>query len=238
MGFYDHYAARSRNSLGLKTKIYQAKRIFNLIPQIDQREKPLSVLEIGPGDGYIAKLSTQNNYRYIGIEASEPVADKLLEEGYEIIKGFVPPFPKDIGLFDRCYMLHVIEHLKDMDAATMVIREIREHLNENGRVVIACPDYMRWKQNFYDCDYTHTIPFTKRRLAQLLINEGFEIEYQSIYSGPIFGYKSLPLFWLARLFYPQLIDDLTFKLDKKRILNRGFLTLIPNLIVVARKRSD
>lgn len=237
MAFYDHYAARPRNSLGLKAKLYQAKRIFDLAFE-GANNKSATILELGPGDGYIASLSARNNCKYLGIEASEAVAAKLSKLGHNIILSFVPPLPPNTGTFDVCYMLHVIEHMKDMDTATQLIRQVRDRLNNGGKLVLACPDFIRWKQYFYDCDYTHSLPFTKRRLRQFLVNEGFDITYESIYTGPVFGYKGLPLYWFAKLFYPQLLDDLSSVYLKSDILNRGFLTLIPNLIVVARKREN
>src|ERR1019366_7788626 len=126
--------------------------------------------------------------RYTGVEGSSSVADKLLSDGFNVIKRFVPPLGTELGKSDVCFMLHVIEHMKDMDTAVRLVSEVREGLNPRGNLVIACPDYLRWKQHFYDCDYTHQLPFTRRRLCQMLVNEGFEITYQSIYTGPFFGY--------------------------------------------------
>ena len=237
MAFYDHYATRPRNNLGLKAKLYQARRIFELAFE-GTAGILTSIVEIGPGDGYIASLSEKNNCKYLGIEASEAVVDKLTKQGHNIIHSSVPPLPSDIGAFDVCFILHVIEHMKDMDTATLLIRQIRGHLNQGGKLILACPDYIRWKHYFYDCDYTHCLPFTMRRLRQLLVNEGFDITYESIYTGPVFGYKGLPLYWFAKLFYPQLLDDLSSVYLKSDILNRGFLTLMPNLIVVAKKRNN
>ncbi len=236
MAFYDHYATRPRNNLGLKAKLYQARKIFELAFE-GTDSKSATVLELGPGDGYIASLSARNNCKYLGIEASEAVAAKLSKQGHNIIHSFVPPLPSNIGTFDVCYVLHVIEHMKDMDTATLLIRQIRDCLNHDGKLVLACPDFIRWKHYFYDCDYTHSLPFTKRRLRQLLINEGFDIAYESIYTGPVFGYRGLPLYWFAKFFYPQFLDDLSSIYLKSDILNRGFLTLIPNLIVVAKKKK-
>src|ERR1019366_622857 len=143
----------------------------------------------------------------------------------------------ELGKSDVCFMLHVIEHMKDMDTAVRLVSEVREGLNPRGNLVIACPDYLRWKQHFYDCDYTHQLPFTRRRLCQMLVNEGFEITYQSIYTGPFFGYGSLPIFWMARLLYSQVADDFAFRYFKNDLGARGFFTFFPNLIVVAKKTN-
>ena len=126
--------------------------------------------------------------------------------------------------------------MRDMNTAEALLRDVHDHLNDDGRVVIACPDFVRWGRHFYDCDYTHCLPFTRRSLRQLLLNEGFELVSDTVYVGPIFGYRGLPLYWLSKLIYPQIADDLTFRFLKNDLLRRGFWTLLPNILMVARKR--
>lgn len=234
MAFYNHYTSRSRNKIGIKTKLYQAEKIFNLGLPKEKSSVP-AILEIGPGDGYIANLSESLKYKYLAIEGSSSVARKIHLDGHEVINAMVPPLPSGIGRFDVCYMLHVIEHMKDMQTAEQLLREIKDQLSEGGRLVIACPDYVRWQHRFYDCDYTHSLPFTQRRLRQLLANEGFRVIHQSIYIGPVFGYVGLPFYWMAKLLYPQFVDDYVSRLFKGDIFNRAYLTLIPNLIFVAER---
>ena len=236
MGFYDHYANRSRNGLGVRMKRAQALRIFNLGLK-GLKSGAVKVLELGPGDGYIAALSKSKGYTYTGVEGSEAVAQKLIHEGHAIIQSFVPPLPAATGSFDVCYMLHIIEHMKDMDTAVALVRGIRKGLPENGNLVIACPDYKFWSDHFYDCDYTHQLPFTRRRLAMMLSNEGFEVTYQSIYTGPVFGYRGLPLYWLAKLLFPRFLDEILSRYLRNDIAARAFFTFLPNLILVATKRS-
>ncbi len=234
MSFYERFASRSRNRTGIWTKRRQARVIFRLGVGAPDGKR-LSVLELGPGDGYIAELCAQADYDYTGVDASEAVAQKLIQLGVRVVRAFVPPLPAETGPLDVCYMLHVIEHLKGIDAAITLVGEIRDKLRPGGRLVIACPDYLYWKQHFYDSDYTHQLPFTRRTLLELLANEGFDVVYQSIYTGPVFGYRSLPIFWLTRLLYPQWLDDLVGRHVRHDLLVRGFFTLIPNLIVVATK---
>lgn len=235
MSFYDTFAVRSRNRIGIWTKRLQARTIFRLgAGAADDRR--LSVLEIGPGDGYIAELSAAARYDYLAVEASEAIARKLSQAGVRVIRAFVPPLPPETGPLDVCYMLHVIEHLQDIYAAIRLVGEIRDKLRAGGRLVIACPEFRYWKQDFYDSDYTHQLPFTRRTLLELLGNEGFDVVHQTIYTGPVFGYRGLPIYWLTRLLYPQWLDDLIGRHARHDVLARGYWTLIPNLLVVAQKR--
>ena len=115
-----------------------------------------------------------------------------------------------------------------------MIEEIREALVPGGALVVACPDSVRWGSHFYDCDYTHSYPMTRRRLSQLLADHGFHVVHHTIYTGSIFGYAGLPVSWLAKILYPRLADDLFGRFVPGDVLNRGLLTLLPNLLTVGR----
>jgi len=195
------------------------------------------VLELGPGDGYIANIVEKIGCQYLGIEASKEVAEKLIKKGYSINRTFVPPLPEGIGKFNYCFMLHIIEHMKDMYTASKLIEDVSNHLTKNGKLIMASPDYSKWKTDFYDCDYTHHLPFTIRRLRQMLINLDFQIVRETIYIGPIFGYKALPLYWIIRLLYSRTIDEIFNRFIKNDIWYRGYLTFLPSLLIIAQKKS-
>ena len=234
MAIYDQYAKRDRVGVGIKIKLYQARRIYNLGVNSCKND-PKRVFEIGPGDGYIAALTRDAGLSYIGVEGSDSIADRLENEGFNIVRSCVPPLPPAVTSSQVCFMLHVIEHMKGAAEASQLISQIRIALDDSGVLVIACPDYIRWGHYFFDCDYTHSMPFTRRRLGQLLRDHQFEIVEETIYSGPLFGYRGMLLTWLAKLLYPQLVDDIIGRFIKKDVLNRGLLTFLPNLLIVARK---
>jgi hypothetical protein len=235
MAIYDQYTSRDRFKVGVKIKIHQARKIYALgIKHLEGT--PKHVLEVGPGDGYIAGFTRAAGLLYTGVEGSDSVASRLQGEGYSIVRSYVPPLPTGIKDSQICFMLHVIEHMKGAAEASQLISQIRAVLDDAGVLIIACPDYVRWGHYFFDCDYTHTLPFTRRRLRQLLLDHQFEVLEDTIYTGPFFGYRWMPLSWLARLAYPRFIDDIAGRYEKKDALNRGFLTFLPNLLIVARKR--
>jgi len=233
MGFYDHYAARRRNKLGERVKRYQARRIFDLGTMCSPRENPI-ILEIGPGDGYIAELASDKGCSYLAVEGSSAVARSMEAKGYRVINAMVPPLP-EIDEVDVCYLLHVIEHMRDVSAAEVLLRSIRDRLAPGGSLVVACPDYVRWGYHFYDCDYTHQLPMTDRRLIRLLENEGYRIRYHDTYAGPLFGWRCIPLHWIARLLYPRVLDDILRRIFRSDIFYRAYLTIVPCLLVVATK---
>lgn len=167
MGLYDEYAARDRVRVGIAIKKHQAKRIFEIGMQAS-RAPTTSILEIGPGDGYIAELSRASRQQYAAVEGNGRIAEQLTNAGFEVYQSYVPPLPVALGTdYKCCYMLHVLEHMKTAADAAEVLTSIRDRLAPGGALVVACPDYARWGSHFYDCDYTHSFPMTKRRLAQL-----------------------------------------------------------------------
>lgn len=234
MSFYKHYAGRPRNPLGVRIKLHQAKVMVNRANKYAEKQIQ-SVFEIGPGDGYMADHYTKSGVSYSALERSAEVVNRLETQGIDITQSTCPPIPDNIGAFDVCYMLHVIEHMKDADMAAHIVNDIKNHLNDNGLLIIACPDYMKWKEYFYDCDYTHSLPFTKRRLRQLLIDEGYEILKEDVYVGPVFGYRGLPIYWIIKMLFPGFLNDVLEKYFKHDFLNKAFLTFLPNLFVVAKK---
>ena len=236
MAIYDSYARRGRVGLGVRVKLSQARSIFELA-RMHIVTKIGAVLEIGPGDGYIADLVRLQGLEYVAVEGSDAVAAKMEAVGYRVFRGYVPPLPSDLGQsgYQCCFLLHVLEHMRSPQDAANLVAEIYQLLTPGGALVIACPDYTRWGHYFYDCDYTHAYPVTRRRLLQLLTDHGFEVSCDTIYTGPLFGFLGLPLFWLAKLLYWPLLDDLIGPNRFKGILNRGFTTFLPNLLIVARR---
>ncbi len=233
MSFYDHYISRSRNVFGVKVKKNFAKKLFKMA--LTTKHNPVKILEIGPGDGYIASLAKQNEFDYTGIEGSSKVFNSLSEEGYNIIQKMVPPLPENLGNYDICFILHVIEHLNTITEATQLISQIKSKLNNDGKIVIATPDYLKWGKDFYNSDYSHNLPFTIKRLYQLFINEDLKIEFAGYYVGDQFGVFRIPIYWLGKLLYFRSVDNYFKNSMGSDIWYRAYLTCLPNIVMIARK---
>lgn len=238
MAVYDSYAGRHRIRAGELVKARQNRTIFQL-GQSHCLASARRVLDIGPGDGEIARLAGSAGAAYVGVEGSQVLAETLRARGLEVHDGYVPPLPRGVsGRFSSCYLLHVLEHMPDHRAASQLFREVRESLEPGGTFVVACPDFARWGADFYDCDYSHSYPLTHRRLRQIAIDHDFEVVQQTLYCGPLFGRAGLPLAWLARMLYPRFIDGLIGHRIPHDAANRGLLTFLPNLLLVARRPLD
>jgi len=237
MAIYETYAARSRVRAGVALKQRQSERLWRYGLAHSPGDAP-RVLEIGPGDGGIAALCSEAGHPYVAVEGNEQVARTLRQRGLVVHQRYVPPLPDNLPQdFSCCFLLHVIEHMPSPVAAAQLLQEIRVALRPGGALVVACPDYLGWGTRFYDCDYTHTFPLTRRRLLGLLADHGFQAVLDTTYSGAWFGTGSMLLSGLVRLVYPPLIDRLIGRHVPGDVLNRGALTFLPNLLAVAVKRA-
>jgi len=233
---YDEFAGRHRIRAGAVIKARQNRIIFELgMAHCLAQER--RVLDIGPGDGQIASLSHAAYLPYVAVEGSSAVTEMLRERGLEVHEGYVPPLPTGVaGRFSTCFLLHVLEHMPDHRAASQLFLQVHDTLLPSGTFVVACPDFARWGSDFYDCDYSHCFPLTRRRLNQIALDHGFEIVHITIYCGPVFGVIGLPLSWGARMSYPRFVDGIIGAHIPKDAANRGMLTFLPNLLMVARRR--
>lgn len=235
MGIYDTYSKRSRVRAGVALKKRQNEGIYRTgLKYSDNLED--SILEIGPGDGYISALAARDGKHYLAIEGSPVVATRIREQGHHVRDGYVPPLPADLpGPFSCCFLLHVLEHMSTPVEASRLVEEIFGVLRPGGVLVIACPDYAYWGSRFFDCDYTHSRPVTRRNLHQLLIDHGFEVALETLYVGSFFGYRWIPISWIMSVVYPAAVDRLIGRWIPGDVLNRGVLTFKPNLLFVARR---
>ena len=237
LAVYDGFADRHRIRAGAVIKSRQNRVIFelgithSLVPQ-------RRVLDIGPGDGVIARLAQGAQLPYVAVEGSSSLTAMLRQRGLEVHEGYVPPLPASVaGRFSTCFLLHVLEHMPDHRAASQLFLQVHDALLPGGTFVVACPDFARWGADFYDCDYTHSFPLTQRRLRQIALDHDFEVVHQTVYCGPVFGVAGLPLAWGARMIYPRFLDGLIGAKVPRDVANRGMLTFLPNLLMVARRRQ-
>jgi SAM-dependent methyltransferase len=231
MSFYEHFSKRERNKRGIRLKKNFAAKVMKLSQKYCNNIN--SIMEIGPGDGYIADLSKNANIKYLGFEASIELSDSLKARGFDILQQFVPPLPKNIGQYSVCIALHVFEHMDDFKKASQLLQDIYKNLQPGGLIIIACPDYYRWGKFFFDCDYTHSIPFTMRTLNQLIVNERFEVVFKNYYVGNAIGTRFLPLPALMKFLYADWMNRLIS--PDNNLLYRLFLTFLPNLLFIAKK---
>jgi SAM-dependent methyltransferase len=139
------------------------------------RQPPGKLLEIGPGQGGIARLARDAGWTYTAVEPSPILANQLRASGFDVIEAWTPPIPSADASHDVIYLDQVLEHMSGIDAARALVAEARRVLRPAGLLYIVVPDYLKERGFFWDIDYTHNFVTTERRVRQLLYDGGFEV---------------------------------------------------------------
>ncbi len=220
--FFDHFSRGDKpTKIGGRFVSALARKIFKYA----QIAPGGSVLEIGPGRGDFADICLKEGLEYTAIEANRQMAEALQKKGASVVMAVVPPLPVLEREFDAVVMINVMEHMNSTQDALAISRQIRQVLKPGGKFVICSPDYLNWRHNFFNCDFSHAYVTTRRRLDQLLVNGGFSCTRSCHLCGPFTGLlcfiltplvSRLPfgllnaMFPSARVFYKLYKAQLTF----------------------------
>lgn len=182
--FFDHFSRADKpTKIGSWFVTALARKIFNYA----QIARGSSVMEIGPGRGDFADICLKEGIEYFAVEANRQMAESLQKRGAGVIIAMVPPLPTLEREFDAVVMTNVMEHMNSTQDALTITRQIRQVLKPKGKFVICSPDYLNWRRNFFNCDFSHAYVTTRRRLDQLLVNGGFSVTRSCHLCGPISG---------------------------------------------------
>ena len=168
--FFNHFSQRDKpTKAGARLVKALAQKVFDYA-EITSGQ---SVLEIGPGRGVFADLCLERGIEYSAVEANRQMAESLENRGARVVCAMVPPLPAFDKKFDVAVMTNVMEHMNGMQDALLITQQIQEVLKPGGKFIISSPDFLNWRHNFFNCDFSHNYVTTRRRLKQLLINGGF-----------------------------------------------------------------
>jgi len=188
MIYYDHFSANPHakmTKIGSMLVTYRnrwfIKKILRFLPSGGQ------VLEIGPGKGGFARACHEKKITYQAVEANKALAEELRKEGFSVKTGAVPPIPME-GLFDVVFMDQVLEHMPNAKTTLELLESCHLRLKKNGKLIIAAPDYSIFKEDFFNCDYSHEFPVSTERLRQILEDSGFNIIEIGYFTLTLNGY--------------------------------------------------
>jgi SAM-dependent methyltransferase len=216
--FYKHSFRDKPTRLGSFFVRTIAKKIF----KFSEVKEGNSVLEIGPGRGYFARVCIEEKIKYIAIEPNHDLACDLTASGIQALQTRVPPLPKLEKKFDAVVMIHVIEHMDTMGQALELSKGIFDALNPGGKFVISSPDFVNYKYLFFAFDFSHNYVTSAKRLEGLLLSSGYGNIKFTYMSGPISGLLSffvsgiaarLPLQLLYALFPKNIVVEKLLKIQ-------------------------
>ncbi len=182
--FFDHLRkAQQPTGLGLRL----ARRAFERMLAFAAVAPGSSILEIGPGRGEFADLCLARKMEYHAVEPNTGLADSLRQKGAKVVCARVPPLPALDRTFDLVVMVNVMEHMNGLEQALDTACQVRQVLNPGGKFLVHSPDYLSWRGQFFNCDFSHNYVTTRRRLDQLLVNAGYSGTRSCYMSGPFQG---------------------------------------------------
>jgi SAM-dependent methyltransferase len=140
------------------------------------------IVDVGGGNGYVARMLQGMGHRTILVEPGDAGVRNARGRGLpELVQAstgdldFVPGSVGAIGLFD------VIEHIPD-DAATL--RSFHPMLAPQGRIYATVPAHA-WLWSSADEHAGHQRRYTRRSIADLFLQCGFEPDFASYYFWPL-----------------------------------------------------
>ncbi len=185
MPFYDYYGDRSATKVGIAWVRAQARSILERLLGVCPDSS--SLLEIGPGRGVFADVCRQANLRYYALDINHRLLMRLGDRGVCGVQSHAERLPFVDRAFDIAFASHVIEHSPDHLSALSFLSEMRRVVIPGGIVALVVPDYLALREDFWNCDYSHSFVTTRRRLLQMYHDVRLTmIEQLSLY-GPLIG---------------------------------------------------
>jgi len=239
MGFYDHFSQEEKlpTKYGMDLVRRTNKKILYIFKELIKNEY-INILEIGPGRGVFAQLCRDEKINYTAMEVNPILASSLKNEGFEIVMAKVPPIPLASNKFDIVYMNQVFEHMNNPIMAQELIKECYRVLKKGCFLCIISPDYLMWKEEFFNGDYTHNYITTVRRLKEIYYDNDLDIVYVNYFSTTFSG--ELTTYFLSIisrvLIRSRLIYLLTFGIISEERIYKLRVTLLRSLIIIGKKR--
>jgi SAM-dependent methyltransferase len=171
--FYRSFADKQLTGYGAERRRRIERSRLALLER--HRQPPGDLLEIGPGEGGIARAAGANGWRWYGLEASLILSERLRADDLHVARAWTPPFPIRSASVDVVYADQVLEHMNGATEARAFVSEMSRVLRPGGIGLIVVPDYAKEGWFFWDIDYTHNFVTTERRTRQLFYDGGFDV---------------------------------------------------------------
>ena len=175
------YISHTNSSKGLLNWLYQKARLFalgkklKLINNLSQKGK---LLDIGCGTGEFLNICKKNSWLTRGVEPSDLARNQAIKNYKLNVSDNLDLSQFDKDSFDIVTLWHVLEHLPNLEETVDHLELI---LKENGKVIIAVPNYKSWDACYYKKYWAaydlpiHLWHFSKNTISQLFTKHGFSL---------------------------------------------------------------
>lgn len=239
MTFYDHFSQKEKRStrMGLRLVKYRDRRILKILLKNAKNKDDIDLLEVGPGRGIFYEVCKEEKINYTAMEVNPTLADNLKKRGARIIRTKVPPLSLESNRFDIVFMNQLFEHMNSLKQAQSLMEEYFRVLKKGGLLTIISPDYLAWKEEFFNGDYTHNYVTTARRLKGIYHDNNLKTVCIHYLSGPIWGETiTLALSFLARvLIRSKLLSKLSLGSISEERIYKVKVSLLRSFMIVGEK---
>ena len=212
----EDYISHTDSKKSILDKVYQSvknitlKRKLSLINSFKTEAK--NILDVGAGTGDFLKICVSNNWNVLGVEPNSNAQNIAKEKGI-ILKDDLLKITNQ--KFDVITLWHVLEHVEMLSD---YITKLKELLSENGRLVIAVPNYKSYDAKYYKEFWAaFDVPRHLWHFSQCSIHKIFSEENMIVE-------KTLPMKFDA--YYVSLLSEKykTGKMNPVRAFYRGFIS--------------
>jgi len=147
----ENYISHTNTSEGFINRLYQIvrKRTLRqkrkLISKITGRDKG-TLLDVGSGTGAFVNEMKQNGWEVTGLEPDEDARRVAKDTLHGELKSTDELYHLPENTFDVITLWHVLEHVHDLHG---YLRQFKKLLKEDGRLVVAVPNYTSFDASFY-----------------------------------------------------------------------------------------
>ncbi len=173
MGNQAQYSFTETTGWGAARKSNHLYKIFhNLLPETD---RSMTLLEIGSGRGEFAEIVKNSGMKYIGVEPSKYLREKLEARGFDILSDPVPHLAVADNSVDIVYTYDVLEHMENYSTILSFFNEAKRVLKDDGYIIVIAPNAETLGNLFYLHEYQHNYFTSAERTTSLLQDSEFDI---------------------------------------------------------------
>jgi cyclopropane fatty-acyl-phospholipid synthase-like methyltransferase len=232
LAYFDHFATGKSTRIGDWLTEHAIELQLDFLRRHLALERNPEILEIGPGQGeFAARIMAAGGRNYDVVEPNATLRTRLEAAGVRKAKSyFIPELQEADASYDAVIVCDVFEHLNDAREAQRFVAEAQRVLRPGGILFILSPDYMDWKEDFYNCDFSHSNPTTVRRTHEIFINEGLET------AGHFYSYSGFR--GIVGLAFNRLVKMATFWMSGEDLDTKLYklrLTFLRRFMIVGRK---
>jgi len=234
MAFYDQLFARSPTRFGQDMNLRIARMHWGELCRFAQDYS--SLVEIGPGRGEFAATCLPMVQRYSAVDVNEQICRMVRDLGGTAICATVPPLPFASNSAAIVYASSVIEHMPDPGKALQLLEEMKRVAQPGGLVAVHAPDILACGNHFWNSEYSHAFPTSRRRLLQMASDTGLVVLRTEYCYGPFRGFFGAALGGAMRLFFSDhLASWATLGLVAPDRFYKTRTALLRSILLIARK---